>query len=85
MDYLGSHVDRVSVKDYFSATMENLLSVFEYIVAHLCTKALRPDRIMLSKVAFIPIERRHNKFLKFAYWSGVGEGGYFHQWLIDKQ
>lgn len=79
IDYLESKLDKVSLAQYFSATKENLLSIFEYLIAYLCSKFIKSERILPSKVSFIPQERRRNKFAKFAYWSPLGDGGYFYQ------
>lgn len=79
MNYNGSELERISLATFLENVMCNLIQTFENIMPYLCSKKTRDDRIMPVEVSLIPEERRRNINTKFAYWSPLGDGGYFHQ------
>lgn len=79
VDYDGSKLQKTSYADFLSIVKENLVGIFENMIAYLSSKNLKPDRMMQGQVLLIPEERRINKHIKFAYWLPLGEGGYFQQ------
>lgn len=79
IEYLTSKLERTSLASFLPTVKENLVTINENLLAHLCSIALNPDRYMPNRVLIIPEEKRINKFIKFAYWSALGEGGFYHQ------
>lgn len=79
VDYDGNKLEKTSYATFLTVTKENLVTIFENMIAYLCSKNLKVDRIMPGQVLLIPEDRRTNKHIKYAYWSPLGEGGYFHQ------
>lgn len=79
IEYLTSKLEQTPLSSFLPAVKENLVTIFENMIAHLCSNVLKPDRIMPSRLLIIPDEKRINKFIKFAYWSALGEGGFYHQ------
>lgn len=79
VDYDGNKLQKTSYATFLSDMKENLITIFENMIAYLCSKNLKADRIMPGQVLFIPEDRRINKHIKYAYWSPIGKGGYFHQ------
>lgn len=79
IEYLNSKLDRIALASFLPVVKNNLVTIFENMLAHLCSNVLKPDRIMPSSLLIIPEEKRINKFIKFAYWSALGEGGFYHQ------
>jgi hypothetical protein len=79
IEYLTSKLERIPLSSFLPVVRENLVTIFENMMAHLCSSVLNPDRIMPSRLLIIPDEKRINKFIKFAYWSALGEGGFYHQ------
>ena len=79
IEYLTSKLERTPLSSFLPAVKENLVTIFENMIAHLCSNVLKPDRIMPSRLLIITDEKRINKFIKFAYWSALGEGGFYHQ------
>ena len=79
VNYLESKLPRVSLTQFLPSVSENLVAIFENIVAFLASKNLKGNRILPGEIRVIPEARRRNKYIKFAYWSPIGEGGYYEQ------
>ena len=79
VDYLDSKLQWTSLSEFLPSVTENLVTIFENMTAYLCNKHTRPDGAMPSQVRLIPEEKRINKHIKYAYWSPIGEGGFYHQ------
>jgi hypothetical protein len=79
IEYLNSKLERTSLSQFLSISKENFAQIFENMIAHLCSKVLKQNRIMPGIILMIPEDKRINKFIKFAYWAPIGEGGYFQQ------
>lgn len=79
IEYLSSKLERTPLSSFLPIVRDNLVTIFENMIAHLCSNVLRPGLLMPSRLLIIPEEKRINKFIKFAYWSGLGDGGFYHQ------
>lgn len=79
IDHLNSKLERTPLTTFLPIVTENMITVFERMIAHLCNKVVKEDRLMPSKVLFIPIEQRVNKYIQYSFWSPFGDGGFFHQ------
>jgi hypothetical protein len=79
MNYNGRELERISLSAFLENVMTNLIQTFENFMPYLCSKKTRNDSIMPVEVSLIPEDRRRNKNIKYAYWSPLGDGGYFHQ------
>lgn len=79
VNYLDSKMQRTSIAEFLPIVTQNLVMIFETTIAYLCSKQSKPNKIFPSEVMLIPEERRINKNIRYAYWSPLGEGGYFHQ------
>lgn len=79
MKYNVSELERISLATFLENVMQNLIQIFENIMPYLCSKKTRNDSIMPVEVLLIPEDRRSNINIKYAYWSPLGDGGYFHQ------
>lgn len=77
LDYRDSKLSRNSLFETLSVTKQNLIMIFEQMVAYLADKNVRENSP--SRVNLIPEEKRTNKFAKYSFWSPFGEGGFFHQ------
>ncbi len=79
IDYLESKLNRIALSQFLPSVTKNLVTIFENMVAYLCIKNLKADRIMHGQVRFIPEEKRINKYIKFAYWLPIGPEGFYKQ------
>lgn len=78
IDFRGSKLDRISLNTYLPIATTNILTVFEQLLAYLCDKNVREDRLGV-RVRFIPENHRRNKHIQFCFWSPIGKEGFFHQ------
>lgn len=79
IEYLTSKLDRTSLSSFLPIAKNNLVTIFENMLAHLCNIVLKTGGIVPSRLLVIPEEERINKFIKFAYWYNFGEGGFYQQ------
>lgn len=79
VDYLESKLDRISLSQFLPSVTENLVAIFENMIAFLSTKNLKADRMLQGQIRFIPEEKRINKYIKFAYWLPLGPEGFYQQ------
>lgn len=79
IDYLNSKLDRAALSSFLPILKENLITIFENMVAHLCSSVLKTGKIMPSEVLIVPEEKRRNKSIKFAYWFALGEMSFYSQ------
>lgn len=75
----GIDLDRTTLSTYLPIAREDLLIIYEEVMANLCSKRIRKNSTLPYQVLFIPEDRRKNKYTKYSYWSPIGNGGYFHQ------
>jgi len=79
VNYLESNLDRVALSQFLPSVTENLVAIFENMVAYLSIKNLKADRMMQGQIRFIPEEKRINKHIKYAYWLPLGPEGFYQQ------
>jgi len=79
VNYLESKLDRVALSQFLPSVTENLVAIFENMVAYLSIKNLKADRMMQGQIRFIPEEKRINKHIKYAYWLPLGPEGFYQQ------
>lgn len=72
-----STLNRVPLSDFLPIVLQNLIFVFENTIAYLSSKHGRG--IMGQVVREIPESSRRYKFVKYSFWSPIGEGGFYHQ------
>lgn len=78
LNYKDVKLKRESLNIFLPVLLQNLIIMFENISAYLCIKNTNPG-MMGFKVVEIPEDKRQNKFVRFCYWSPMGEGGYYDQ------
>lgn len=71
-------LEQVSLSAYLPSVIANLLFVVELTMAYLAEKNSKKGPLNHS-VREIPEKERRNKFMKHAFWSAIGQGGYYHQ------
>ena len=71
-------LQRTSLSEFLEISVQNILVIVEETFAHLASKNQTSGGIP-KHVKLIPEERRWNKFVKYSFWSPIGEGGYFSQ------
>jgi hypothetical protein len=79
INYLESELPRMSLSQFLPSVTENLVTIFENMIAFLTAKNLKSDRIMAGDIRVIPEDKRMNKHIKYSYWSPLGPGGYYSQ------
>jgi hypothetical protein len=76
--YKDVKLERESLSSFLPIIEDNLISIFENLSAYLCSKKAIPG-IMRFSVVEIPEDKRRNRFIKYCFWSPMGEGGYYDQ------
>ena len=66
VNYRESKLERMDLQQFFASATENILSVFEIVLANLCSKNLT-NSISKATVEYIPVERRRYKLVKYGY------------------
>lgn len=79
IDYNGSQLKKTSLTGFIQEMIEYAVVIAENMLAFLTSNNLKKNRILPGNVKFIPEEERTNKYCKFAYWSPLGEGGFYDQ------
>jgi hypothetical protein len=80
IDYNGSRLNKVALSNFMLTVKNNMVVIFESMIAHLCNKNIKSTRADISKLVVIPEEkRRMNKFINYAYWSAFGPDGFYHE------
>ena len=79
INYLESKLDRVALVQFLPFVIENLVVIYENMIAFMSIKNLKSDRFMQSQIRFIPKDKRINKHIKFAYWLPLGSEGFYQQ------
>ncbi len=59
-------------------TLQNFLIISEQTFAYVAAVRFKPF-IVAAKVRVIPEEQGRYQYLKYAFWSNLGDGGWFHQ------
>ena len=79
MNFNGSKIDRFPLYEYLNGLQENLLLVFENLLAYLTAKSIQPMGKISASVGEIPEAERRNKYIKFAIWLPLPPSGFFQQ------
>jgi len=78
MEHRKEKLEPMPVSELLKATTENLLYVAELSIAYLAAKHPRPVGLMYQ-VKEIPLEKRMNKHIRYAFWAPIGPDGFFMQ------
>lgn len=78
INYLNSKMGRTSLSSFLPLVRENSITVFENLIANLCSKKIEPKSIIHKQVAIIPENKRINKNVKFGYWLPIGDEGFYY-------
>lgn len=78
LSYKDVKLERESLNSLLPNVEINLIAIFENISAYLCSKNAIPG-MMEYRIVKIPENKRLNKFVKYCFWSPMGEGGYYDQ------
>jgi len=69
---------RISLKEFLINTIPNLLKIIETTFAYLAGRNANSN-IMAYEVREIPEEKRRYKYVKYCFWSPLGQDGYYSQ------
>tara|TARA_R110002073_G_scaffold336034_1_gene529963 strand:+ start:2133 stop:3140 length:1008 start_codon:yes stop_codon:yes gene_type:complete len=78
LDFKGSKLERQSLSEFLKLLIPNFIYICEFTIVHLSGRNFVPT-IMQQAVKEIPEDKRRNKFVKYSFWSNMGEGGYYDQ------
>ena len=78
LDFKGSKLERQSLSEFLKLLIPNFIYICEFTIVHLAGRNFVPT-IMQQAVKEIPEDKRRNKFVKYSFWSNMGEGGYYDQ------
>ncbi|MGH2664839.1 hypothetical protein [Flavobacterium sp.] len=71
-------LERTSLSEFLEITTKNMLDITELIFVLLASKNNRNIGIP-HEVRQIPEDQRRNKFVKYCFWSPIGNGGFYSQ------
>jgi hypothetical protein len=71
-------LERTSLSEFLKVTIKNMLDIIELTFAYLAGKNSRTDD-MPYQVREIPEDKRRNKFVKYSFWTPIGDEGFFIQ------
>lgn len=71
-------LERTSLSDFLKISLSNNLDIIELTFAHLASKNMRTTGLPYH-VRLIPEEKRRNKFVKYSFWTPIGDEGFFNQ------
>jgi hypothetical protein len=72
-----STLTRVALFSFLPIVLKNLIFIFEGTVAYISNK--KGKGVMRKVVREIPEDSRRYKFVRYSFWSPIGEGGFYHQ------
>ncbi|WP_313114748.1 hypothetical protein [Aequorivita sediminis] len=78
LDFKGSKLERQSLSEFLKFLVPNFIYICEITIVHLAGRNFIPT-LMQQTVQEIPENKRRNKFVKYSFWSNMGEGGYYDQ------
>lgn len=78
LDFKGSKLERQSLSEFLKCLIPNFIYICEITILHLAGRNFIPT-IMQQTIQEIPENKRRNKFVKYSFWSNMGEGGYYDQ------
>lgn len=78
IDYRQNKMERTSISSFLPVLSKNLIFFIENILAFLADKNIISDKLP-KRVSIVPQKLRINRYVKFGFWSPLGDGGFFHQ------
>lgn len=78
MDYRSSQVQRMALEQFLTICNQNMLTISELMISHLCSKNVQPMGMIRYELREVPENQRRNPLIKYAFWSNL-PGGYYHQ------
>jgi hypothetical protein len=76
--YRDTKLERQSLSEFLPIVLENIIFIIENTLAYICNNNAR-THIFTYSVREIPDSQRRNKYVKYSFWSPLGEGGFYHQ------
>jgi len=70
-------VTRQALSGFLQLTLKTMIYVFETTMAHVGAKKVKKD-FLNYQLREIPVAERHNKHVRFAFWSTLGGLEFFH-------
>lgn len=71
-------LERIQLASFLPIVLKNFITISELTFAFIATKNAKPF-IVPVEIRLIPEDKRRYKFLKYAFWSNLGEGGWYYQ------
>ncbi len=71
-------LERTSLNDFLEITIKNILDIIELTFAYLAGKNVRTGG-MPYQIRQIPEDKRRNKFVKYSFWTQIGDEGFYNQ------
>jgi hypothetical protein len=71
-------LERTSLNDFLKLLITNNLDIIESTFAYLASKNIRSSGLPLQ-VRLIPEVERRNKFVRYSFWTSLGEEGFYIQ------
>lgn len=71
-------LERTSLNKFFEIVTKNMLDIIELTFAYLAGKNVRTGG-MPYQVKQIPDDKRQNKFVKYSFWTPIGDEGFYNQ------
>lgn len=78
LNHKDTKLQRTSLSEFLKITSKNAVDIIEVTFAFLASKNQTTSGIP-KQVKEIPEDKRWNKFVKFSFWSPIGEDGYYSQ------
>lgn len=71
-------LERTSLSEFLEITTKNMLDIIELTFAYLAGKNVKIGGIPYQ-VRQIPEDKRRNKFVKYSFWTPIGDEGFYNQ------
>lgn len=78
LDFKGSKIEKQTLSEFLKILIPNFIHICEITIVHLAGRNFIPS-IIHQVVKEIPEDKRWNKYIRYSYWSNMGEGGYYDQ------
>ena len=71
-------LERTSLTEFLTIILKNILDIIELTFAYLADKNSKTNSIP-NQVRQIPEQKRKHKFVKFCFWTPLGQEGFYNQ------
>jgi len=71
-------LERTSLSEFLEITTKNMLDIIELTFAYIAGKNTKTTGLSYQ-VKLIPEEKRRNKFIKYCFWTPIGNEGFYNQ------